>query len=286
VTVWRWIETEPANGAFQMAVDQALLENPSLVQSPSFRVYTWSPPCISLGLNQNSDTVDLELCKANGVDVVRRPTGGRAVLHDREVTYAAVFPEGTGVFLHSLAEIYDLINRALLKGLRRLGIPAELEKRSLDIRNHYQSPLSASCFSASAKHEILVHGKKLVGSAQRRLASGVLQHGSILLSRGSHSLPDLLKGVKPKDRDAMRRILMDKSATLEEALGRKVSNREVVSTIRKGMAEQLHIQFEKSGMTDAEKARSGELMALCSILAITKSKIKNQNAKIHIKIQK
>jgi lipoate-protein ligase A len=250
-----------------MAVDQALLENPSQVQTPSFRVYRWAPPCISLGTNQDAKAVDLESCKKSGIDVVRRPTGGRAVLHDREVTYAAVFPEGTKAFLHSLSEIYDLVNRGLLRGLRLLGIPAELEKRSLDIRNHYQSPLSASCFSASAKHEILIHGKKLVGSAQRRLASGVLQHGSILLGRGPHALPDFLKGVKQREMEAMRRILLEKSATLEEALGRLVTYRETVSAVKKGMAERLTIRFEKSALTEEEKARIGELKSQFSILS-------------------
>jgi lipoate-protein ligase A len=278
VTVWRWIETGPASGAFHMAVDQTLLENPSQMSKPAFRIYRWSPPCISLGANQNLNAVDQKLCGECGIDVVRRPTGGRAVLHDREATYTAVFPEGTETFLHGLSEIYDMVNRGLLTGLRLLGVPAELEKRSLDIRNHYRSPLSASCFSASAKHEILAQGKKLVGSAQRRLASGVLQHGSVLLGRGPYALPDFLKDVDPEQKKTMRGTLLEKSATLEETLGRKVAYREVVKAIRKGMTEHLHVRFEKSGLTDGEKKRVEELKKEFSILGstmINKSKIKN-----------
>lgn len=269
MTVWRWIETGPAGGAFHMAVDQALLENVGKIEKPVIRVYSWKPACISLGANQNAECIDLASCRHHGIEVVRRPTGGRAVLHDREVTYSAVFPEGTDTFLHSLSEIYDLINRALLKGLRGMGITAELEKRSLDIRNHYQSSLSASCFSASAKYEIIARGGKLVGSAQRRLASGVLQHGSILLGRGHFSLADFLANMEPKNKEAMHRLLQDKSTTLEDALNRPVRFREVAAAVKRGITETLHIKFEKSELTREEKERSEELVETFSILSIS-----------------
>jgi lipoate-protein ligase A len=152
-------------------------------------------------------------------------------------------------------------------GIQKLGVPAELEKRSLDIRNHYQSKLSASCFSASAKYEIVVHGKKMVGSAQRRLSTGVLQHGSILLGRGNFALPDFLKDVKPEEKENMGRILRGKSITLEESLGRKVSFRRVVSAIKKGMTENLHVKFDKSELTEEERRRGSELEEQFSVLA-------------------
>ena len=265
MTVWRWIETGHTDGAFHMAADQALLENVSENRLPTMRVYSWNPACISLGAHQSVEDIDLDRCRKDGLEVVKRPTGGRAVLHCDEVTYSVVFPEGTPIFFHSLSEIYDLINRGLLRGIRQLGVPAGLEKRSLNIRNHYKSKLSTSCFSAAAKFEIIVQGKKMVGSAQRRLASGVLQHGSILLGRGHFALPDYFKGISIKEKEEMERILQEKQISMKDVLKRDVSFEEAVSAIKKGMAEFLRVQFDSGSMTEKEMARAGELRERFSI---------------------
>lgn len=267
MTVWRWIETNTANGAFHMAADQALLENASQIQTPALRVYSWNPACISLGIHQSINDVDLDLCKRDRVDVVKRPSGGRAVLHDEEVTYSVVFPQGSPMTLYSLTETYDMINRGLLLGIRKLGVPAEIEKRSLDIRNHYQSKLSTSCFSAAAKYEIVIHGKKTVGSAQRRLSSGVLQHGSILTGRGHFILTDYLKGVESEEKERMRRTLLEKSISIEEALNRNVTFQETVAAIKQGMAEFFDLRYDEAEFTGAEKRRIQKLMPQFSILS-------------------
>lgn len=272
MAVWRWIETGPARGAFHMAADRALLENVSKNSFPTMRVYSWKPACISLGCNQSDESLDFEFCRKRGIEAVRRFTGGRAVLHDRELTYSIVFPEGTPFFLHGLSEIYNLINRGLLRGIQQLGVPAMLEKRTLDIRNHYRSKLSTICFSAAAKYEITVQGKKLVGSAQRRTAAGVLQHGSIPLRRGELDLIDCLKGVSPEEKKEMHRVLEGKSITLQDALGRTVSFREAASAIRQGMSEALHIQFRKDRLTELESKRSHELMESFSVLSVKRKK--------------
>ncbi len=265
MTVWRWIETGPTDGASHMAVDQALLENVSESQLPTMRVYSWKPACISLGIHQSSEHIDLDRCRKDGLSVVRRPTGGRAVLHDDEVTYSVVFPEGTPIFLRSLSEIYDLINRGLLRGIKQLGVPAELEKRSLNIRNHYKSKLSTSCFSAAAKFEIVVQGKKMVGSAQRRTASGVLQHGSILLGQGQFALPDYFKGISVKEKSELIRILRDRQISIKEVLERDVSFEEAVLAVKQGMAEFLRVRFDIGGLTKTEMTRIGELRERFSV---------------------
>jgi lipoate-protein ligase A len=267
MTVWRWIETKTANGAFHMAADQALLENASTIQTPTLRVYSWKPACISLGIHQSIHDIDLDLCRRDNVDVVRRPSGGRGVFHHEEITYSVIFPRGSSMYLRSLTEIYDQINRGLLCGIRKLGVPAEIEKRSLDIRNHYQSKLSTSCFSAAAKYEIVIHGKKMVGSAQRKLPSGVLQHGSILIGHGNPVLTDYLKDVGSKGKAEMRRFLAGKSISIEEALDRNVTIEEVVAAIKQGMAEFFDFQYHEAGFTDMEKSRIGELMPQFSILS-------------------
>lgn len=261
------METKTANGAFHMAADQALLENAYQIQTPTLRVYSWKPACISLGIHQSIDDIDLELCERDHVDVVRRPSGGRAVLHHEEMTYSVVFPEKSPMGSRSLTEIYDQVNRGLLHGIRKLGVSAGIEKRSLDFRNHYQSKLSTSCFSAAAKYEIVIHGKKMAGSAQRRISSGVLQHGSILIGRGDLMLTDYLKGVEPDAKEKMRHLLMEKSISIGEALNRNVAFQETVTAIKQGMAEFFELQYDETGFTDVEMRRIGKLIPQFSVFS-------------------
>ena len=250
--VWRWIESGPDDGATQMATDRAVLECAVELGKPTFRVYQWKPHCISLGYNQSLDTIDLDRCRAGGIDVVRRPTGGRAVLHAGEVTYSVIIPRGSSYHFSSIGEIYNLVSRGLVQGIRKLGIPADLEKRSIDLKSHYMSYPSVSCFSAAARHEVVVGKKKLVGSAQRRLSNGILQHGSILTGDGHLTLPDYLRGLKPEERGRMRETLEEKTTSIGGYLGREVDYREVVGAIQKGMEEALSIRFEQTTLTNEE----------------------------------
>lgn len=159
-----------------MAVDAALMESVRAGAPPVLRFYRWAPPCLSLGRNQPArGFYDLDAIRARGLDVVRRPTGGRAVLHHRELTYSVVLPDR---MLGGPRASYDAINRALARGLRRLGVPTELQPRGAA---RAAVPSLAPCFREPAAGEVVVHGRKLVGSAQFREGGVVLQHGSLLL---------------------------------------------------------------------------------------------------------
>lgn len=251
--VWRWIDTGCAEGTTHMAVDQAMLEHVMTIGQPTMRVYCWNPPCISLGYHQSSETIDMEQCKRDGIDVVRRPTGGRAVFHAEEVTYAIVIPEGSSFYSTSIEHVYNRISQGLVQGIRYLGVPAVLQKRSLNLRNHYETPVSVSCFSAAAKHEVMLNGRKLVGSAQRRLPGGILQHGSILTGRAQLNLPKYLKGLGEKEKERMRKMVEAKTATIGDYLGRTADYDEVVEALKKGMEEQFSIVLEDKGLADEEK---------------------------------
>lgn len=175
---WRLLVDPPADGAWNMAVDEVLLDGVAAgTAPPTLRFYQWNPPCLSLGYFQGLDVVDLDGCRRLGVDVVRRPTGGRAILHDRELTYsvalsAAELGEDFGVL-----PSYRRLSRALCEGLRRLGVPVSLAPESAaQLLSH-----GPACFDRPSAHEILLHGRKLVGSAQVRRAGVLLQHGSILI---------------------------------------------------------------------------------------------------------
>jgi lipoyl(octanoyl) transferase len=162
-----------------MAVDEVLLDGVADgTAPPTLRFYEWAPPCLSLGYFQAFEVVDVDGCRRLGVDVVRRPTGGRAILHDRELTYSVALPlrllGDDGAVLPS----YHRLSLALERGLHRLGAPVVLAPESAAQPGPDHGPV---CFDRPSAHEILLDGRKLVGSAQVRRATAILQHGSILI---------------------------------------------------------------------------------------------------------
>jgi lipoate-protein ligase A len=176
---WRLLLDAPAGGAWNMAVDEVLLDGVAAGATlPTLRFYEWVPPCLSLGYFQPIDVVDLDGCRALGVEVVRRPTGGRAILHDRELTYSVALPASVLGHDGGVLPSYHRLSLALQDGLRRLGVPATLAPESAGSGPPVHGPV---CFDRPSAHEILLKGRKLVGSAQMRRGGGLLQHGSILI---------------------------------------------------------------------------------------------------------
>ena len=175
---WRLLLDKPASGAWNMAVDEVLLDGVATgTAPPTLRFYEWTPPCLSLGYFQPFDVVDIDGCRALGVEVVRRPTGGRAILHDRELTYSIALPASVLGQDGGVLPSYYRLSLALQDGLRRLGVPTTLAPESAG-SSAAHGPV---CFDRPSAHEILLHGRKLVGSAQMRRGGGLLQHGSILI---------------------------------------------------------------------------------------------------------
>ena len=175
---WRLLVDPAAGGAWNMAVDEVLLDGAAAgTTPPTLRFYEWKPPCLSLGYFQPFDVVDVDGCRALGVEVVRRPTGGRAILHDRELTYSVALPASVLGHDGGVLPSYYRLSLALQDGLRRLGVPATLAPESAG-GSAAHGPV---CFDRPSAHEILLHGRKLVGSAQMRRGGGLLQHGSILI---------------------------------------------------------------------------------------------------------
>jgi lipoyl(octanoyl) transferase len=178
---WRLLVTEPLDGATNMALDEALLRGRVRGASgPTVRFYGWRPAAVSLGYAQPLDeTVDRARCQALGIGLVRRPTGGSAILHeppDREVTYAVVAREGDFPGADDVLETYRVIGQGLAAGLARLGVAAEL----VPLVRARPGPTPAFCFGRTGAYEIAVGGRKLAGSAQRRQRGCFLQHGSVL----------------------------------------------------------------------------------------------------------
>jgi lipoate-protein ligase A len=176
---WRLLLDPPAGGAWNMAVDEVLLDGVAAgTAPPTLRFYQWRPACLSLGYFQPFDVVNLDGCRAFGVDIVRRPTGGRAILHDRELTYSVALPAAVLGHDGGVLPSYYRLSLALQEGLRTLGVPATLAPESAADGSPDHGPV---CFDRPSAHEILLDGRKLVGSAQMRRGGGLLQHGSILI---------------------------------------------------------------------------------------------------------
>ncbi len=222
VTCWRLLASPPATGAENMALDHALMERARASGDILVRVYAWSRMTLSLGRHQTArGRYDRDAARARGVHFVRRPTGGRAVLHHREITYCVAAPERT---LGALRESYRRINRLLVAALRRLGVPAE-EVRAV---GPAPQPSVAPCFEEPVAGEIVANGRKLVGSAQWRDRGALLQHGSILVDDDQSLASRLLlpPGAAPPP-----------PATLRDLLGRAPTVGEVASALGHALAD-------------------------------------------------
>ncbi len=185
MNTWRYIDSGPHIAAYNMAVDEELLACAQAGErTPVLRFYAWAPPAVSLGRFQKmADAVNGDACRKHGFDIVRRITGGRAVLHRDELTYSIISPIANPLFPPNVHGTYKVIAAGLVAGLRNLGIAAEIVSRGSRfsglVDKHAKDP---ACFSSPSWYEIVVNGKKIIGSAQRRLSGAFLQHGSILIS--------------------------------------------------------------------------------------------------------
>lgn len=245
---WRFLNTGFRRGKFNMEFDEylagRLLEGKG---SPTLRVFGWSPYAVSLGYHQSEDEIDLQRCAEEGIDVVRRPTGGRAILHAHEVTYSVVMP-GAG---RKIMDVYRHISRALVVGIRHLGVDAQLSDGSFSAHDSPMADASAVCFASTSRFEIQCDGKKLVGSAQRRYGSAlsdvgevVLQHGSVLLGPQHRRLVNLIASAQPRTREIVRLVLDRKTTEVETILQRRVSFEEAAEAIRRGFEDTCGVEFD------------------------------------------
>jgi len=228
-----------------MAYDEALARS-FLGQAggvPTLRLFRWKPWAVSLGYNQNAADLDAGRCAREGIDIVRRPTGGRAILHAQELTYSIALPAGRKTIL----QVYNDIGRALVRGLTLFGVDVALQRSQPDFRSVYRQPSSIPCFTSSARYEIEHKGKKLVGSAQRRFSDGeheaILQHGSILCGPAHRRLADLLTVQDPAVLDQLRSDLQEKTTDLSEIVGHEADLDALGDCLREGFEREWGVVF-------------------------------------------
>lgn len=238
---WFFIDTGKSSGEFNMDYDLALVERARNEQSSFIRFYQWQPYAISLGYHQKIDSIDFEACRKDSIDVVRRPTGGRAILHSEEFTYSVVTPS-TNLSPH---EFYFKINLALIEGFylydKRLE-KIELEKAQIDFKNFYKSSKSIPCFSSSARNEIKFENKKLVGSAQRIINNIILQHGSIMISDYHKKIVNYLK-LNEEEKKILSEELNIKTISLQEILNEEINLERLKLSLLKGFEKIFEIKL-------------------------------------------
>jgi lipoyl(octanoyl) transferase len=260
---WRLLDTGPADGFTNMAMDEAILEVYATQGGPStVRFYTWAPPALSLGYGQpiGSD-IDIAQCQALGIDVVRRPSGGRAVLHDHEVTYSLVISVDDPRVNSGVLASYLTISRALIQGLSYLGISAALLplQRGIALPADHTSPL---CFATPASYEVAVAGRKIIGSAQRRTPRVIMQHGSIPLSWDLDTMRAVFGSAPQGSRSSDgEQAYHSRMTSLQEAGGRGYSYTEVAAALTRGIAETCEVDLIPDQLTAAERQLSAHLRA-------------------------
>ncbi|MBO8129307.1 MAG: lipoate--protein ligase family protein [Peptococcaceae bacterium] len=239
-----------------MAVDEAILIHHSKGDvPPTIRFYGWDPPAVSTGYFQDLQReIDLDACRRLGVGWVRRVTGGRAILHDQEVTYSVVASEDEFLVSGSVLQSYLKISRCLLEGLRILGINATMST------GRKSDHSSAACFDAPSRYELVVDNRKLIGSAQTRKYGCILQHGSIPIHLNVDKLFSVLKFTNEKLRERLQRDFARKAISLSEAGGRSYGYGEVVRALSRGFAGTFKIVLEEGTLTEEEEETARILM--------------------------
>ena len=254
---WRLLLTPPAGGAWNMAVDEAVLEHIGRgLSQPTLRLYAWVPPCLSLGQAQPIADVDLERLQQRGWGLVRRPTGGRAILHTDELTYSIIAPEDEPRMAGSVLESYNRLAAALLEAVKSLHLPAEV-KEGKDSNQETANPI---CFETPSAYEITVERKKLIGSAQARRKEGVLQHGSLPLTGDLKRITEVLSFTDEAARRSAGRRLLEHATTVHSSLGREVKWNDAAQAFVWGFESRLELALEEGVLSDGERKRADELV--------------------------
>jgi lipoate-protein ligase A len=259
MNTWRLLMTPTARGAWNMAVDEAILEEAVAGRGeslPTLRLYAWDPACLSLGHAQPFTDVDCARLKQRGWDVVRRLTGGRAILHTDELTYSVTGSADEPVLAGGVLESYNRLAQALLLAVKELGLPVEMKEGKTN-ENAIPNPV---CFEVPSAYEITVGGKKLIGSAQARRKAGVLQHGSLPLTGDLTRICQALTFESESARARAAERLLARATTVESALGAEVTWETAAQAFIHAFESQLGIRLEKGELSESESRRAEELV--------------------------
>jgi len=252
---WRFLDFQRYNAFENMAIDEAVLrETIKNKKPPTIRFYGWRPAAVSIGYFQDIEKeINVEKCHADGVDIVRRLSGGKAVFHCREVTYSVVACNKEKLFPQDILGTYKIISNCIARGLVTLGIEASLAETG---RKLHDADFKACCFSVPSGNELLVSGRKICGSAQMRTGSGFLQHGSILMDFDPVKTASFLLPVRTAEQ---LRKLKDSVAAINEEITRPIDEKEICANLKRGFTSVLGKEIIEDTLTSAEEILVGKL---------------------------
>ena len=266
--LWRFIDSGHATGASNMAVDMAMTQAVSQGQAlPTLRLYAWQPHAISLGYHQSEHDVDLDRCREDNIDVVLRPTGGRAILHANELTYAVSIPPASPFFASDVQSVYEIISRCLVTALEFLDIKVDFERARKTPKDFSRGELSTLCYASSVQYEISIGRQKLVGSAQRRINGSVLQHGSILIGDEHLQITKYLTAKNEAWRQRVKRYMEKNTISLNQVSEKDISYDVLADAVKRGFQKELLVEFVENDMSKAELDRAKKLEQKFTILA-------------------
>lgn len=256
---WRLLTTGERDGATNMSIDEAILEAVTDGRArPTLRFFAWRPPCLSLGLGQSIHEIDTQECARRGWEMMRRPTGGQAILHVDELTYSVCAPVKEPRVAGGVVDSYHRLAAGLLAGLELMGLESpQAERNQAEGRTH-RGP---ACFEGPARYEITHNERKLIGSAQSRRRGGVLQHGTLPLEGDITRIVDALAFEEPTEQLAARSRLHQRALTLETALGRRVSFAEAANAMAAGFTQALNLKLVPGELTAKELAAAQRIRA-------------------------
>ncbi|EGQ3794030.1 lipoate--protein ligase family protein [Staphylococcus pseudintermedius] len=249
---WHFMNTGSHHPYYNMALDEALLNFVSRGEiDPVVRFYTWNPPTLSIGYFQRlSKEIDIEKVKEKGYGLVRRQTGGRGVLHDKELTYSVIVPEAHPDMPQTVTEAYRVISGGLLEGFKSLGFDAHFAvPRSKEEREKLKQPRSSVCFDAPSWYELVVEGKKIAGSAQTRQKGVILQHGSILQDVDIDDLFDMFIFKNERLKAKMKEAFVEKAVAINDLSNETITLAQMEVAFKEGFKKALDIEFKPLELT-------------------------------------
>lgn len=250
---WLLLQTPPSSAAFNMALDEALLHWHSEGKIPPvLRLYEWDNPTLSLGYFQRSKELNETYISDKNMSVVRRLTGGRTVLHDDELTYSVVLKEDYENMPKNVVEAYKVLSEGLLIGLQNIGIPVRFSlPENIDIES-LKNPKSSVCFDASSYYEIILEGKKVIGSAQTRQRGVILQHGSIPLSFDVQAMFASVNFPSEKIRNRLEKSFGKKAGAINEILETEYTISRIREGLIYGFSKALSVEFDEFILSESQ----------------------------------
>lgn len=259
---WNFINSGSHDSYYNMAMDEALLNFVSRGEiDPVIRFYTWNPATLSIGYFQRlKREIDIDKVKEKGYGLVRRQTGGRGVLHDKELTYSVIVPESHPNMPKTVTEAYRVISQGLLEGFKELGFETYFAiPRNKEEREKLKQPRSSVCFDAPSWYELVVEGRKIAGSAQTRQKGVILQHGSILKDIDVNDLFDIFIFKNERLKDKMKTAFIDKAVAINDISNSEITLTQMEKAFEKGFQKGLNINFKPLVLTEDQKAEIKEL---------------------------